>query len=70
MIDAHCHLNFQAFAKDVEEVIKRARDKKIEIGLKIFTSAKNQYNKLTNKPKIEIFLQKLATLKYFSHFRA
>ena len=31
MIDAHCHLNFQAFAKDVEEVIKRARDKKIEI---------------------------------------
>lgn len=31
MIDAHCHLNFKAFADDVEEVIKRARDKKIEI---------------------------------------
>jgi len=31
MIDAHCHLNFQAFVKDVDEVIKRARNKKIQI---------------------------------------
>lgn len=31
MVDAHCHLNFQAFAEDVEEVVKRAKDKKIEI---------------------------------------
>ncbi|OGH08295.1 MAG: hypothetical protein A2152_01280 [Candidatus Levybacteria bacterium RBG_16_35_6] len=25
MIDAHCHLNFKAFEKDLEEVIKRAK---------------------------------------------
>lgn len=31
MIDAHCHLNFQAFTDDVEEVIKRAKDKDIKI---------------------------------------
>lgn len=31
MVDAHCHLNFQAFAEDVEEVVKRAKNKKIEI---------------------------------------
>lgn len=31
MVDAHCHLNFQAFTEDVEEVVKRAKDKKIEI---------------------------------------
>ena len=31
MIDAHCHLNFQAFDKDAEEVIKRAQEKNIKI---------------------------------------
>ncbi|PIZ99291.1 MAG: DNase, partial [Candidatus Levybacteria bacterium CG_4_10_14_0_2_um_filter_35_8] len=31
MIDAHCHLNFQTFVSDVEEVIGRAKDKDINI---------------------------------------
>ena len=26
MTDAHCHLNFQAFEKDLDEVIQRAKD--------------------------------------------
>ena len=30
MIDVHCHLNFKAFNKDFDEVIKRAREKGVE----------------------------------------
>lgn len=30
MIDAHCHLNFQAFNNDVEDVIRRAKEKGVE----------------------------------------
>ncbi|MBI2032118.1 MAG: TatD family hydrolase [Candidatus Levybacteria bacterium] len=44
MIDVHCHLNFHAFDKDVDEVIKRAFDKGIKgiinVGTKIDSSQK------------------------------
>lgn len=44
MIDIHCHLNFHAFAKDVDEVIKNARGngvtKIINVGTKIDSSEK------------------------------
>lgn len=42
MIDVHCHLNFHAFAKDFDEVIKRAKEKGVEkiinVGTKIDSS--------------------------------
>lgn len=44
MIDVHCHLNFKAFEKDHEDVIKRAFDagvkKIINVGTKIDSSQK------------------------------
>ena len=44
MIDVHCHLNFHAFEKDYEAVIKRAFDagvtKIINVGTKIDSSKK------------------------------
>src|SRR3989344_720267 len=44
MIDVHCHLNFHAFEKDCEEVIKNAYDagvtKIINVGTKIDSSQK------------------------------
>lgn len=44
MIDVHCHLNFHAFEKDYDEVIKRAVDagveKIINVGTKIDSSQK------------------------------
>lgn len=44
MIDVHCHLNFHAFEKDFDEVIKRAREKGvtniINVGTKIDSSQK------------------------------
>jgi len=44
MIDVHCHLNFHAFEKDVDEVIKRAFDDEvvriINVGTKIDSSQK------------------------------
>ena len=55
MIDTHCHLNFHAFAKDVDEVIKNALDagvsKIINVGTKIDSSEKavelaNKYENL------------------------
>ncbi len=30
LIDTHCHLNFHAFAKDLSEVVRRAREKGVE----------------------------------------
>ncbi len=43
MIDSHCHLNFHAFSKDVDEVIKKAQDagisKIINTGTKLDSSA-------------------------------
>lgn len=38
MIDAHCHLNFHAFDKDFDEVIKRAKAKGVEIIINTGTS--------------------------------
>jgi TatD DNase family protein len=42
MVDAHCHLNFKAFEKDLDEVIKRATsagiDKIINVGASLETS--------------------------------
>ncbi len=38
MIDAHCHLNFQAFNEDYEETIKRAIDHEVEIIINTGTS--------------------------------
>ena len=44
MIDVHCHLNFHAFEKDYDEVIKRAIDQGVEkiinVGTKIDSSQK------------------------------
>lgn len=44
MIDVHCHLNFKAFAKDYDEVIKRAKAAGvatiINVGTKLDTSRK------------------------------
>ncbi len=44
MIDVHCHLNFEKFEQDVEEVIKRAHEAGVEIiintGTKLDTSQK------------------------------
>lgn len=44
MVDAHCHLNFKAFNKDLEETIKRAKDKGvlqiINVGSNLETSTK------------------------------
>lgn len=44
MIDVHCHLNFKSFAKDYDEVIKRAYDAGvitiINVGTKIDSSQK------------------------------
>jgi TatD DNase family protein len=38
MIDAHCHLNFQAFNEDFDEVIKRAKEKGVEVIINTGTS--------------------------------
>lgn len=42
MVDAHCHLNFHAFEKDIDEVIKRAHeagvDKIVNVGTSIESS--------------------------------
>jgi TatD DNase family protein len=38
MIDAHCHLNFHAFDKDYETVIKRALEKGVDIIINTGTS--------------------------------
>jgi len=38
VIDAHCHLNFQAFEKDFGETIKRAFDQGVEIIINASTS--------------------------------
>src|ERR1035437_2858019 len=38
MIDAHCHLNFHAFDKDYDAVIKRAREQDVEIIINTGTS--------------------------------
>ena len=44
MIDVHCHLQFHAFEKDYDEVIKRAHksgvEKIINVGTKIDSSQK------------------------------
>lgn len=44
MIDVHCHLNFHAFSKDIDEVVKNAREKGvttiINTGTKIDSSEK------------------------------
>lgn len=44
MIDVHCHLNFHAFEKDVDDVIKRAKEKGvttiINVGTKLDSSEK------------------------------
>ncbi len=38
MVDAHCHLNFQAFAQDYDEAIKRAKEAGVEIIINTGTS--------------------------------
>ena len=38
MVDAHCHLNFQAFDKDYDAAIKRALDAGVEIIINTGTS--------------------------------
>src|ERR1035437_2923822 len=38
MVDAHCHLNFQAFNEDFEETIKRAIDLGVELIINTGTS--------------------------------
>ena len=38
MVDAHCHLNFQAFDKDFDEAIKRAFAEGVEIIINTGTS--------------------------------
>jgi hydrolase, TatD family len=38
MVDAHCHLNFQAFDKDFDEAIKRAFDQGVELIINTGTS--------------------------------
>ena len=38
MIDAHCHLNFHSFDEDFDEVIKRAKEKGVEIIINTGTS--------------------------------
>jgi len=38
MIDVHCHLNFKAFEKDVDEVIKKATDKGVAKIINVGTS--------------------------------
>lgn len=38
MVDAHCHLNFQAFDKDYDEAIKRSLDQRVEIIINTGTS--------------------------------
>ena len=55
MIDVHCHLNFKAFDKDYDSVIKRAFEKGItgiiNVGTRLDSSQKavefaNQYSNL------------------------
>lgn len=38
MIDVHCHLNFPKFESDIDEVIKRAKDKGVEKIINVGTS--------------------------------
>lgn len=38
MVDAHCHLNFHAFEKDVDQVIKRAFDARVDKIINVGTS--------------------------------
>lgn len=41
MIDSHCHLNFPEFNKDIEETIKRAKEKGVEKIINVGTSIKH-----------------------------
>jgi TatD DNase family protein len=41
MIDVHCHLNFKAFDKDFNEVIKKAKEKGVEKIINVGTSLKS-----------------------------
>jgi TatD DNase family protein len=41
MIDVHCHLNFKAFDKDFDEVIKKAKKKGVEKIINVGTSLKS-----------------------------
>jgi len=38
MIDVHCHLNFKAFDKDFDEIIKKAKEKGVEKIINVGTS--------------------------------
>lgn len=47
MIDVHCHLNFPQFDKDIEEVIKKAKEKNVEKIINVGTNI-NQSKKVVD----------------------
>lgn len=47
MVDVHCHLNFPQFDKDLEDVIKRAKEKGVEKIINVGTSI-NQSEKVVD----------------------
>jgi TatD DNase family protein len=53
MIDAHCHLNFKAFDKDYDEVIKRALDQGVELIINTGTSIESSQKAVELAQKYE-----------------
>jgi len=53
MIDAHCHLNFQAFAKNYDEAIKRASEQGVEIIINAGTSLESSQKAVELAQKYE-----------------
>jgi TatD DNase family protein len=53
MIDAHCHLNFEAFENDYAEVIKRAKDCGVELIINAGTSIESSQKAVELAKKYE-----------------
>jgi len=53
MVDAHCHLNFKAFNEDFEAVIKRAKEKGVEIIINTGTSIESSTKAIELAQKYE-----------------
>jgi len=53
MIDAHCHLNFQAFSEDFDETIKRAFAQGVEVIINTGTSIESSQKAVELAQKYE-----------------
>ena len=53
MIDAHCHLNFHAFENDLDEVVKRAKEKGVEKIINVGTSLESSQKAVELAEKYE-----------------